>query len=115
MKEKIYKIVKGTWTVIKEGWADMPTSVKFWNLLLVAALIIVGILSLELLALLMLFGSAIAVAMFFDQADIENHLWIWLMPITWLLILLGIIVGVGIFINERLIQRFNKWLDSKKQ
>jgi 4-hydroxybenzoate polyprenyltransferase len=97
-----------------EGWNETPNSVKFWNSLVLLLLIIVGIINMGLLYILLSFGSLLALGIMIDGDDSKHHLWMFLMPITWLLIFLSIIIGLFYFFYLKVITPFNDWLNEEK-
>ena len=111
MKERPKAIFAG----IKESWDETPNSVKFWNGLLVFAIIIAGIILPETLIVVFSLGSLITLALFLDQDHIEKHLWIWIMPITWLFVIAAIVIGGGYLLYKNTIAKFNDWLDKKPE
>ena len=95
----------------------LPNSVKFWNGLVLVGLIITGVLSLEILSVVLAIISIAALAMFIDGMGsgtddyLDNHLWIYFAPLSWgLFIVALIVIGVGKF-YERTIVKFNNWLN----
>lgn len=93
---------------------EVSRSELFWTSLLLISLIIVGIVSLELLAVVLLFGSFFVMAFALDDDDNVPVLWMFLMPITWaILIMMGIILGIT-WIYEKSIVKFNNWLNKNE-
>jgi len=95
----------------------LPNSVKFWNGLVLVGLIITGVLNLEILSVVLAIISIAALAMFIDGMSsgtdeyLDNHLWIYFAPLSWGLLIVGLIV-IGCYkLYERTIVRFNKWLN----
>jgi len=111
MKNGILNLLKG----IKESWIEIPRSVRFWNLLVIAIVIGVYLTSVEGSVLIFILGTFGTVAIFVDERDIKNNLWILTMPITWLFILIGLFGLSWEFIYKRYIIRFNQWMDNKNQ
>jgi hypothetical protein len=97
-----------------ESWNEIPNSIKFWNGLVLLLLIIVGIVNMELLYVLLSFGSLLTLGIMIDGDDSKHHLWMILMPITWLLIFLSLIIGLFYFFYLKVIIPFNDWLNKEK-
>jgi uncharacterized BrkB/YihY/UPF0761 family membrane protein len=97
-----------------EVWNETPNSIKFWNGLLLLLLIIVGIINMGLLYILLFFGSLLTLGIMIDGDDSKHHLWMFLMPITWLLIFLSLIIGLFYFFYLKVITPFNDWLNEEK-
>jgi 4-hydroxybenzoate polyprenyltransferase len=49
-----------------------------------------------------------------DGDDSKHHLWMFLMPITWLLIFLSLIIGLFYLLYLKVIIPFNDWLNKEK-
>jgi hypothetical protein len=98
---------------IGEEWEKIPNSVKFWNSLVLLLLISVGLYSINTLVILWVIGSLLTIATIIENIHTDKHLWVFLMPITWFFILIGLFIMACMFIYERTISRFNNWLDSK--
>jgi hypothetical protein len=101
---------------IKRIWG-LPNSVKFWNGLVLVGLIITGVLSLDILSVVLVIISIAALAMFIDgmgrETDdyLDNHLWIYFTPLYWGLYILALIV-IGCYkLYEGTIVKFNNWLN----
>ena len=108
MKEEIKRIGK------------LPNSVKFWNGLVLVGLIITGVLSLDILSVVLAIISIVALAMFIDGMGsgddnyLDNHLWIYFAPLSWgLFILALIVIGVGKLYGGTIV-KFNSWLNKQK-
>lgn len=112
--EESQKTLKET---IQENWKNTPNSVKFWNGLLLFGLIIAGIISLEVLVLLLglmsIFAFAVLVDSIGESEKLDNHLWLWLTPSVWCLLCLGALIYIMIKGYEKTIGRFNEWINSK--
>ena len=100
---------------IQEGWRETPNSVKFWNAIFVLVIIITGIILPEALIVIFVVGSLITIGLFLDQENIDKHLWIWFMPITWLFAIVAITIGCFYLLYENSIAKFNDWLDKKPE
>lgn len=88
----------------------------FWTGLLLVVLIIIGIIKLEFLYVILGMGSLIAIGAMFDRGldDDDVSLWLFLMPITWVLIIFARL-GLGLaWLYDRTIQKFNSWLNKEK-
>jgi hypothetical protein len=100
---------------VKSSWKQSPTSVKFWNSLLLAGLVALGIIQYELLIIALFLGSILTFAIVIDGDDTENHLWMMFMPITWIAIIVTII-GFSIYgLYKITIEPFNNWLNKEKE
>jgi len=111
MKNGILNILNG----IKESWLEIPRSVRFWNLLVIAIVIGVYLTSVEGFVLIFIFGTIGAASIFADEREIKNNLWIFAMPITWVFILIGLFVLICQFIYRKYIIGFNQWMDNRNQ
>ena len=111
MKNIILNILKG----IKESWLEIPRSVRFWNLLVIAIVIGVFTTSAEGFTLIFIFGTVGTISIFLEEREIKNNLWIFAMPITWVFLIIGLFVLIWEFIYKRYIIRFNQWIDNKDQ
>ena len=77
-------------------------------------MITIGFISFEALGIIWGFGSLLAVGVMFDEKT-DDHIWIWLMPITWVLMIFGgILMGI-IWCYEHSIGKLNSWLDKDKK
>ena len=111
MKNIILNILKG----IKESWLEIPRSVRFWNLLVIAIVIGVFTTSAEGFTLIFIFGTVGTISIFLEEREIKNNLWIFAMPITLVFLIIGLFVLIWEFIYKRYIIRFNQWIDNKDQ
>lgn len=92
------------------NWDSIPKSVRFWNVLLILGLVVIGIFTWELLAILLALGSVLTVALSLDDAT-KNHLWIAFMPITWFCVI-GISICVLLYkLYKITIVPFNNWIN----
>lgn len=95
---------------------NLPKSVKFWNAVALASLIVTAFIGSDILGSALLIGSVIVFAMTLDGIlDTEKHLWAFFMPITWLILIIAAIVVLGIFVYSKTIGKFNDWLDDTEQ
>jgi hypothetical protein len=108
---------KKTWIeTIQEGWRKTPNSVKFWNGLVLVGLIVTGVLSLEILSVVLAIMSVAALALFLDAMGhsddyLDKHIWLYFTPLAWgLFILALIIIGIGKLYEETIV-KFNNWLN----
>ena len=98
----------------------LPNSVKFWNGLVLVGLIITGVLSLEILSVVLGLMSVAAGAFFLDAMDsgsddyLDNHLWLYFTPFAWGLLLIGLIIIGSYELYEGTIVKFNNWLNKEK-
>ncbi len=101
---------------VKSSWKKSPTSVNFWNSLLLAGLVALGIIQYELLIIALFLGSILTFAIVIDgDKDTEKHLWMIFMPITWIAIIVTII-GFSIYgLYKITIEPFNNWLNKEKE
>ena len=100
---------------VKSSWKEVPNSVKFWNSLLLAGLLALGIIQYELLMIALFIGSFLTIGIFIDGDDTEKHLWMIFMPITWFFIILTI-TGFSIYgLYKITIEPFNNWLNKEKE
>jgi hypothetical protein len=103
---------------IKRNWKETPNSVKFWNSLILVGLIITGIISLEILSVVLGLTSLFAFVLWFDCLDdegkLDKHLWVWFTPLVWCMVIIGIIIYGCIKLYENTISKFNDWLDKQK-
>jgi hypothetical protein len=97
-----------------ESWNEIPNSIKFWNGLVLLLLIIVGIINMDILYILISLGSLLTLGIMIDGDDSKHHLWIILMPVTWLLIFLMLIGGLFFLLYLKVITPFNDWLNKEK-
>ncbi len=109
MKNKILNVLSG----IKESWGEIPRSVRFWNLLVISIVIGVFMTSVEGSILIFCLGTIATVTIFVEERDLENNLWVFSMPITWVILIIAIFTLICEFIYKRYITRFNRWMDSK--
>ena len=98
---------------IKQDFNNTPNSVKFWNLLVLIGLILSGIFSIDLFVCELVVGSIVAFGLVIEGSE-DNHIWIFFMPITWLVMLIAGVIGLGTLINTNTIKKFNNWLDKEK-
>ncbi len=103
---------------IKFAWNSTPNSVKFWNGLVLLGLIISGVFSLELLCVELALMSFFALALFIDGMSddgkrLGKHIWIYFTPLSWGLLILGLIVMGCISLYDGTIVKFNNWLNKK--
>ena len=95
----------------------LPNSVKFWNGLVLVGLIITGVLSLEILSVVLAIISIAAFAMFIDGMGsgsddyLDNHLWLYFTPFAWVILMAGLILFSGNKLYEGTIVKFNSWLN----
>ena len=124
MKNKRIKInmnkLKEIFNEVKSSWKQVPNSVKFWNSLLLAGLVALGIIQYELLMIALFIGSFLTIGIVIDKiydarSDTEKHIWIMFMPITWIVIIVTII-GFSIYgLYKITIEPFNNWLNKEKE
>jgi len=89
----------------------MKKSQKFWMAIYIVALIIIGFISLPALFVIWGFGSVVALGVIMDDAIDRNASWFYLMPLTWLILLLGVVL-VGMHeLYENTIKKFNDKMD----
>lgn len=103
---------------IKFAWNSTPNSVKFWNGLVLVGLIISGVFSLDLLYVEWGILSVFALALFIDGMNddgkrLDKHIWIYFTPLSWGLLILGLIFMGCIVLYDGTIVIFNNWLDKK--
>jgi hypothetical protein len=103
---------------VQNGWKELPNSVKFWNGLVLLGLIIVGIIDVDILMIVWGIMSILAFAGFFDSLGgdekfIERNLWVWFTPLTWGVMLLGLLIMGCMKLKEKTIDKFNNWLNKK--
>ena len=112
--EETKKTLKET---IQENWRNIPNSVKFWNGLVLLGLIITGIISLEVLLVVLGIMSIFSIIVFLgsigESEKLENHLWLWLTPSVWCLLCAGLLIYLMIKGYENTIDKFNDWIDNK--
>jgi hypothetical protein len=101
---------------IKFAWNGIPNSVKFWNGLVLLGLIITGIIDVEILMVVLVIMSMLAFATIFDslggdEKSIERNLWIWFTPLSWGVMLLGLLIMGSMKLKEKTIDKFNNWLN----
>ena len=87
-----------------------PKSVKFWNLLVLTILVTTGVFSIELLAIELIFGSIFTIGLVAED-EVDNNFWIILMPITWVLGIVGGIIILSAFLYKNIVEKFNNWID----
>ena len=97
--------------IVREFWDETPNSVKFWNGLILLILIGSGIYSLEALGVLMVFGSLLTIALLAEGGNTNQNIWIFFMPISWFILLFGLVIATSLYINNNVIVPFNKWLN----
>jgi hypothetical protein len=96
---------------------NLSNSVKFWNVLVLVGLIITGVLSLDILSVVLGIMSVVAGALFLEAMGsgsddyLDNHLWLYLTPFAWGLLIIGLIMFCGYKLYVGTIVKFNKWLD----
>ena len=102
---------------IKFAWNIIPNSVKFWNGLVLLGLIISGIISSDLLYIEWGFMSVFALALGLDamieDKNLDKHIWIYFTPLSWGILLVGLIRMGCISFYDRVIVKFNNWLNKK--
>jgi hypothetical protein len=104
---------------IKSNWKKTPNSVKFWNGLVLVGLIITGVLSLELLGIVLGILSLLVFILWVDslggnEDKLDKHLWVWFTPVGWIMMIGGVTVYGCIKLYENSISKFNDWLDKEK-
>ena len=112
--------------MIKQFFKDTPNSVWFWNILAVLVFIIIwaldeevalGIYTLINLPVILFLFSRLQDAKYNPEAPVIGyHYWLWLVPITLILVVIGLVLGglihIGFTTSDR-IKEFNKWLNKK--
>ena len=102
---------------IKFAWKTIPNSVKFWNGLVLLGLIISGIISSDLLyiewGIMSVFALALSLDAMSDDKNLDKHIWIYFTPLSWGILLLGLIIMGCISFYDRVIVKFNNWLNKK--
>ena len=102
---------------IKFAWNTIPNSVKFWNGLVLLGLIISGIISSDLLyiewGIMSVFALALSLDAMSDDKNLDKHIWIYFTPLSWVILLLGLIIMGCISFYDRAIVKFNNWLNKK--
>lgn len=102
---------------IKFAWNTIPNSVKFWNGLVLLGLIISGIISSDLLyiewGIMSVFALALSLDAMSDDKNLDKHIWIYFTPLSWVILLLGLIIMGCISFYDRVIVKFNNWLNKK--
>jgi uncharacterized BrkB/YihY/UPF0761 family membrane protein len=112
--------LKEIFNEVKSSWKEATNSVKFWNSLLLAGLLTLGIIQYELLMIALFIGSFLTIGIVIDKiydarSDTEKHIWIMFMPITWIVIIVTII-GFSIYgLYKITIEPFNNWLNKEKE
>jgi len=114
--DKLKEILKD----MKSSWKEATNSVKFWNSLLLAGLLTLGIIQYELLMIALFFGSFLTIGIVIDKiydyrSDTQKHLWMIFMPITWIAIILVVIILLIIDFYKIIIEPFNNWLNKEKE
>lgn len=113
---KLYKMGKLIFE-IKFAWKTIPNSVKFWNGLVLLGLIISGIISSDLLyiewGIMSVFALALSLDAMSDDKNLDKHIWIYFTPLSWVILLLGLIIMGCISFYDRVIVKFNNWLNKK--
>jgi hypothetical protein len=112
--------------MIKQFFKDTPNSVWFWNILAVLVFILIWALDEEVaLGIYTLINLPVVFFLFMRMSDakydketpiIAYQYWVWLVPITWVLVIVGLALGglfwVG-FTGADKIKEFNKWINKK--
>jgi hypothetical protein len=112
--------------MIKQFFKDTPNSVFFWNILAVLVFILIWALDEEVaLGIYILINVPVVYFLFVRMSDIKHdkeapvigyQYWVWLVPITWVLVLIGLTLGglfwVG-FTGADKVKQFNNWLNKK--
>lgn len=112
--------------MIKQFFKDTPNSVFFWNILAVLVLALFYIVDKEVVyGIYLLINLPTAFFLFMRMSDtkydkeapiVGYHFWVWLVPITWVLMLIGLTLGglfwVG-FTGADKVKQFNNWLNKK--
>jgi len=91
----------------------MKKSQKFWMAIYIVALIIIGFISLPALGLILGGGSFVALGVMCDGGYVidRNASWFYLMPLTWLIFLFGVVL-IGLHqLYENTIKKFNDKMD----
>jgi hypothetical protein len=103
---------------IKFAWNRIPNSVKFWNGLVLLGLIISGIISSDLFyiewGIMSVFALALGLDVMSEDKNLDNHIWIYFTPLSWVILLVGLIIMGCISFYDRVIVKFNNWLNKKK-
>jgi hypothetical protein len=103
---------------IKNGWEEIPNSVKFWNGLVLLGLVISGVIGIDLLLVELVIMSVFAFAVFIgsigEEVKLSKHLWVWFTPLMWCLVVFALIIYGCIKLYENSISKFNDWLDKEK-
>jgi hypothetical protein len=104
-------------TDIKIGWHSTQNSVKFWNGLVLLGLIISGIISSDLLyiewGIMSVFTLALGLDAMSEDKNLDKHIWIYFTPLSWGILLVGLIIMGCISFYDRVIVKFNNWLNKK--
>jgi len=112
--------------MIKQFFKDTPNSVWFWNILTVLVFILIWALDEEVaLGIYTLINVPVTFFLFGRMSDakydkeapvIGYHYWVWLVPITLILAITGLVLGglihIGFTASDR-IKEFNNWLNKK--
>lgn len=111
--------------MIKQFFKDTPNSVFFWNGLALLVFIILCCMGKDVALDTMLLISIPAFFMvvlnwedsrYHDNKIIGYQYWAYLAPVTWILIGIGIILGVVVWIvlkGSEYAEQFNDWLNKK--
>ena len=92
----------------------MKRSKKFWLVFYIVSLTIIGFINWEILLGILVCISFLTIGAFFDGMEINEHPWLYLSPLFWLLVLIGsIVMGIS-FCWENTIGRLNNYLDKNK-
>jgi len=95
----------------------MKKSQKFWMAIYIVALIIIGFISLPALFVIWGFGSFVALGVMCDAMCDGNHAidryasWFYLMPLTWFILLINVVLAGMHELYENTIKKFNDKMD----
>lgn len=112
--------------MIKQFFKDTPNSVFFWNGLVLLSFILLYIIGEDItMGMIVMINIPAFFMILINLEDsrynsskkvIGYHYWIYLAPITWVLILIGLIIGGVVWIiiqGSEYSKHFNNWLNKK--
>lgn len=102
---------------MKEIWENFkktPRSTKFWNFVIISIIASLSIFqNIEYLYLFWVIGSITAFGLVLSGEDMEDHLWLYFIPLTWFVLLSIFLLDYVYEPISKYIRRFNLWLNKK--
>ena len=103
------------WNDIVKGIKKTPNSVLFWNGLVFLGFIVAFFVNIEVFVTVQGLASIFALAIVFDGDADKNQIWILGTAFFWLALSFVAVLGLGSWIGSLTVERFNNWLDKKRE